>query len=121
MTVISRSVRATLPSTICDSCLAPISFLPIPHGLAHPDALCPGCSARVALENAAAEHLHALLYPTVQAWARHWKAAGVGASALGTTLSLEGHFWHPDGLLYRREDDAHDAALAVIREALGES
>ncbi|OLV16365.1 hypothetical protein [Deinococcus marmoris] len=119
MTTFTPTARSTQPrADRCESCAAPVPHLPQPYGLGRPAILCPTCAARVSLENAAADHLHALIYPTVLAWARHWKGAGVGAGALGSLLALEGHFWNPDGALYRDCDEAEAAAAAVIDEAI---
>lgn len=103
--------------TLCVACGAPAADLPMPYQRGA-GTLCPQCAARVALEEAAGVHLHALIYPTVLAWARHWAAAGVSADGLSTTLSLEGFHWHPDGALYRGPVNAHASAAAVICEAL---
>jgi hypothetical protein len=82
------------------------------------EILCPACTARVTLEDTAADHLHALLYPTVLAWAQHWAAGGVSAAGLSGALALEGFHWHPQGARYRGQDDAQTSAADVIREAL---
>lgn len=99
----------------CDACGKPDAqpALHRPGGLEH---LCPDCTARAALRDAAAEHLHALLWPAVVTWAQHWKAAGLKPGELSTLLDLEGGYWHPHGAL-GREGGAEDA----VREALGEA
>ncbi|CAM3974221.1 hypothetical protein [Deinococcus marmoris] len=107
----------TLILTTCDSCPAPVPALPVIQ-MGRPYT-CPTCATREALEDAAGQHLHALIYSTVLDWARHWNAAGVSDSALSAVLSVEGMYWHPDGARYRGSGDAFDSGDAVIREALG--
>ncbi|MHA0044394.1 hypothetical protein [Deinococcus sp. PEB2-63] len=101
----------------CDSCNSTMPALPLPHRVGNLEVLCPTCTARTALTDAAWEHLHALLTPTVTAWAQHWAAAGMDAQALSDILNAEGTYWHPHGAL-ARPSEGNRAAAQVIGEAL---
>lgn len=108
----------TQPLTTCDTCAVPAPALPVIQRAGR--YTCPQCAAREVLENAAAQQLHALIYPAVLDWVRRWEGEGVSDSALSTMLSLEGLYWHPDGARHRGPVDAFDSAAAVVREASGE-
>lgn len=72
-------------NTPCDRCQSN-NALPLMHRPGHTENLCPACTARVALEDAAAQHLRALLTPAVATWVQHWNAAGVHLEDLADTL-----------------------------------
>jgi len=71
--------------TPCDRCHSN-NALPLEHRPGHTENLCPACTARAALEDAATLHLRALLAPAVAAWAQHWNAAGVRLDDLADTV-----------------------------------
>jgi len=81
------------------------------------EVLCPPCTAHAALVQASREHLHALLWPTLTAWARHWQAAGVRTPDLAATVTLYGTYWHPQGAT-DAGDDPYTAARAAVEEML---
>lgn len=78
------------------------------------DDLCPACAADLALDDAASDHLAALLRPIVQDWAKHWNRVGLTESALTATLEVVGAFWDGAGAA-----GENVGASALIREALG--
>ena len=101
----------------CEACNSTLPALLLPHRVGNLEVLCPACTARTALTDAAWEHLHALLIPTVTVWAKHWAAAGLPAQALTCILDAEGTYWHSHGAL-ARPSNSYDAAAQVVREAL---
>lgn len=106
----------------CDHCGSLDHPMTLTHQAGNPPTLCPRCTARFALTDAAEAHLHALLWPTVVEWAKHWKAAGVSEGALSAALHIEGTYWHPNGALHRDGhpfDLATDATRAALEEGRG--
>lgn len=83
------------------------------HPELYGDTLCAPCAAALALDDAAAAHLVALLRPVVQDWARHWQAVGVTPSALIATLEIVGHSWDSAGA-----SGENPGAAALIQSAL---
>lgn len=97
--------------THCARCDRPHAQ-PITHPTGGTEDLCPDCTARAALEHAAAQHLHALLAPTLTTWARHWVAAGVKPQDLAAVLEAHGATWGAG------PRDPYAAAQVVVRDAL---
>lgn len=103
----------------CDNCGSLDHTMTLTHRAGNPPILCPRCTARESLGAAAEAHLHALLWPVVVEWAKHWRAAGMSEGALATALLIEGAHWHPEGAMHR-DGDSFALAADAIREALGE-
>ena len=102
------------PYGACDVCGA--AGLPT-YDTAHferPHYHCAQHAAQESLNDAALQHLHALAWPIVSAWARYWQAAGLSEGALESDLELWGDHYHPDGALER------EGLGEVIRAALAE-
>lgn len=99
-------------SSRCTSCLAP-SALPFPHHIGSEEMLCPACSARAAVLQTAEASLHALVWPVVERWAKHWHAAGCTPAQLQTALMVYGEYWHPEGQRAHPHEygDPHEQAI----------
>lgn len=95
----------------CTRCGAD-NALPLPITHADPMRLCPPCTVEVALEEAAAAQLHALIAPAVRQWAAHWGHAIPGAS-LASILAAQGETW--SGPLA----DPYDAACTFLHTLTG--
>ncbi len=75
----------------CDVCGSEAGFI---RDLAH--CMCPDCTARFALHDAAHDQLEGLLIPVVRAWAKHWgeifTTTGVETHVSGVLESFHGQF-----------------------------
>lgn len=72
-------IQEALKLRKCDVCGSEAGFI---RDLAH--YMCPNCTARFALHDAAEDQLERLLIPVVRAWAKHW-------GAVFATLDVETH------------------------------
>lgn len=80
----ARTVRDMLtPYAVCDSCgETPALTNPLGDG----SDLCPKCTARRNLEEAAAAHLRELIAPVLGAWGNFWMGAGLPQKTLVSLL-----------------------------------
>ncbi|WP_343761504.1 hypothetical protein [Deinococcus depolymerans] len=92
----------------CDHC-GDTSALPF-----HGSFLCPICSAKVGLQEAAASHLHELMNPVIRQWAAHWGHTFTPKD-LAVILALEGESWGGS-----TDQPDEDTALAYLKRVTGD-
>ena len=112
-----QDTRLTPESSRCACCGTP-DALPFQFSTGYEEPLCPACATRAALLQAAEASLHALLWPVIEKWAKHWVAAGCQPGQLQAALAMYGEYFHNDGA-HARPDEDGDPHQQAIYDALG--